>query len=345
MKYSVLEKLAAYNDDELFYREYHQCRNQPQKLKELLSHIGTEEIQRRALLVAEVDDTFAIPFEMGEEIFYEKETQNICLSKHNRFTPEFLHSHTFFEIIYVLNGTCKHTISGKEFLMPRGTLCIVAPRVYHAIGVFDDSIVLNILIRSSTLEELYGSILKSDNPISTFLIHSIFSPEYDSFLQFHGENDDEIQHIILAMYQEQCDAGDYSEEIINHLMSILLYRLVRSNQIKTELSETQIKKNEDATIYRYFWNHYQEASLEELADILGYTSTYCSVYIKKTTGFTFSQLRKMILFRKAKELLTHTSLSIQHISEHLGYRDSENFIRAFKKKFGVSPTQFRKSVL
>lgn len=345
MKYSVLEKLAAYNNDELFYREYYQCRNQPQKRKKLLSHIGTEDIHRRALLVAEVDDTFSIPFEMGEEIFYEKETQNICLSKHNRFTPEFLHSHTFFEIIYVLNGTCKHTISGKEFLMPSGTLCIVAPHVYHAIGVFDDSIVLNILIRTSTLEELYGSILKSDNPISTFLIHSIFSPEYDSFLQFHGESDDEIQHIILAMYQEQCDSGGYSEEIINHLMSILLYRLVRSNQIKTELSEMQIKKNEDATIYRYFWNHYHDASLEELANILGYTSTYCSAYIKKTTGFTFSQLRKMILFRKARELLTHTSLSIQHISEHLGYRDSENFIRAFKKKFGVSPTQFRKSAL
>lgn len=97
MKYNVLEKLAAYNDDELFYREYHQYRNQPQKLQELLSHIGTEKIHQRGLLVAEVDNAFAIPFEMGEEIFYEKETQNICLSKHNRFTPEFLHSHTFLK--------------------------------------------------------------------------------------------------------------------------------------------------------------------------------------------------------------------------------------------------------
>lgn len=345
IKYSVLEKLEAYNDDELFYREYHQCRNQPQKLKELLSHIGTEEIHRRGLLVAEIDDSFAIPFEMGEEIFYEKETQNICLSKHNRYTPEFLHSHTFFEMIYVLNGSCRHTISGKTILMSSGTFCIVSPHVYHAIGVFDDSIVLNILIRTSTLEELYGSILKSDNPISTFLIHSIFSPEYDSFLQFHGDNDDEIQHIILAMYQEQCESANYSEEIINHLMSILLYRLVRSNKIYTELSKTQIKKNDDVKIYRYFWNHYQKASLEELADSLGYTSTYCSAYIKKATGFTFSKLRKMIIFRKAKELLTHTSLSIQHISEHLGYRDSENFIRAFQKEYGISPTQFRKSAL
>lgn len=345
MKYSIMEKLAAYNEDELFYREYYQYRNRPEKRHELLSNIGTDEIHRRELLVAEVNDSFSIPFEMGDEIFHQKETQNICLSKHNRYTPEFLHSHTFFEIIYVLRGTCKHTISGKEFVMSTGTVCIVAPHVYHSIGVFDDSIVLNILIRSGTLEEYYGSILKSDNPISLFLIHSIFSPKYDPFLQFQEEEHDDIQHIILAMYQEQCNSNSYSEEIINHLMSILLYRLIRNNKINAELSEMQIKKNDDAKIYQYFWNHYQDASLGDLAEILGYTTTYCSSYIKKRTGFTFSQLRKMIIFRKAKELLTHTSLSIQNISEHLGYRDTENFIRAFKNKFGVSPTQFRKSKL
>lgn len=342
MEQNILKKLSAYNDDELFYREYYQYRNNPELLNALISRIGKDEIYRRNLLVAEINDAFTTPFEMGEGIFYEKETQNICLSKHNRYTPEFLHSHTFFEMIYVLSGSCRHTISGKTILMPSGTFCIVAPHVYHSIGVFDDSIVLNILIRTSTLEELYATLLKSDNPISSFLINCIFSQRYDSFLQFHSEHNDELQHLILSMYQEQCDSDSYSEEIINHLMSIFLYKLIRSNHIKSKLSETQIQKNESAEIYRYFFNHYRDASLEGLAVLLGYTPTYCSAYIKKTTGFTFSQLRKMALFRKAKELLNHTALSISHISECLGYHDSESFIRAFQKEFGVSPAKFRK---
>lgn len=342
MEQNILKKLSAYNDDELFYREYYQYRNNSELLNALISRIGKDEIYRRNLLVAEINDAFTTPFEMREGIFYEKETQNICLSKHNRYTPEFLHSHTFFEMIYVLSGSCRHTISGKTILMPSGTFCIVAPHVYHSIGVFDDSIVLNILIRTSTLEELYATLLKSDNPISSFLINCIFSQRYDSFLQFHSEHNDELQHLILSMYQEQCDSDSYSEEIINHLMSIFLYKLVRSNHIKSKLSETQIQKNESAEIYRYFFNHYRDASLEGLAVLLGYTPTYCSAYIKKTTGFTFSQLRKMALFRKAKELLNHTALSISHISECLGYHDSESFIRAFQKEFGVSPAKFRK---
>lgn len=342
MEQNILKKLSYYNDDELFYREYHQCRNSPELLQALISRTGKEEIYRRGLLVAEVDDTFMTPFEMGDNIFYEKKTQNICLSKHNRYTPEFLHSHTFFEMIYVLSGSCRHTISGKSVIMPSGTFCIIAPHVCHSIGVFDDSIVLNILIRTSTLEDFYSTLLKSDNPISSFLINGIFLPRYDSYLQFYSKQNNELQRLILSMYQEQCDSDSYSEEIINHLMSIFLYRLVRNNCISTEIPEAQIQKNETAGIYRYFLNHYQDASLKELAIQLGYTPTYCSAYVKKTTGFTFSQLRKMALFRKAKELLNHTALSIGHISECLGYNDSESFIRAFQKEFGVSPTKFRK---
>ncbi|HIS30396.1 MAG TPA: AraC family transcriptional regulator [Candidatus Limivivens intestinipullorum] len=45
---------------------------------------------------------------------------------------------------------------------------------------------------------------------------------------------------------------------------------------------------------------------------------YCSKYIKETTSY-----------------------SVQHISSLLGYENPENFIRAFKKEYGVSPSQFR----
>lgn len=300
MEQNILKKLSAYNDDELFYREYYQYRNNPELLNALISRIGKDEIYRRNLLVAEINDAFTTPFEMREGIFYEKETQNICLSKHNRYTPEFLHSHTFFEMIYVLSGSCRHTISGKTILMPSGTFCIVAPHVYHSIGVFDDSIVLNILIRTSTLEEFYATLLKSDNPISSFLINCIFSQRYDSFLQFHSEHNDELQHLILSMYQEQCDSDSYSEEIINHLMSIFLYKLVRSNHIKSKLSETQIQKNESAEIYRYFFNHYRDASLEGLAVLLGYTPTYCSAYIKKQPDLHFHNFEKWLFFAKQR---------------------------------------------
>lgn len=238
MQINIFDKLKAYNADELFYREYYEKRKDKQQLSDFLSKIGYDEIIRRGLLVSEVNDDFLKPFEMGEGIFDTKGTQNICLSKHNRYTPEFLHSHTFFEMIYVFSGTCTHTISGKSEQMSSGTFCIVAPSIYHSLGVFDDSIVLNILMRTSTLEELYSTLLKNDNPVSIFLLNGIFLQKHAAYLQFQLEQENDLQQLILEMYQEQWNNGNYSEEIINNLMMIFLYRLVRSSGTTAVLSKS-----------------------------------------------------------------------------------------------------------
>lgn len=51
----------------------------------------------------------------------------------------------------------------------------------------------------------------------------------------------------------------------------------------------------------------------------------------------------LISFRmhKAANLLVSTTLTIKEISNETGYTDQLTFSKAFKKKFGVSPTQYR----
>lgn len=52
----------------------------------------------------------------------------------------------------------------------------------------------------------------------------------------------------------------------------------------------------------------------------------------------------LIQFRlsKAKELLINTSLPVYEIADQVGYQNELNLLRAFKKKFGISPNAFRK---
>ena len=107
--------LEQYNEDELFYKEYHSLHNDRDKVIQLIQSIGESEIIRRGLLVKEVDDNFLTPYEMGSEIFGEHGKREILLSKHNRYTPEFLHCHSFFELLYVYSGSCSHTIADETF--------------------------------------------------------------------------------------------------------------------------------------------------------------------------------------------------------------------------------------
>lgn len=48
--------------------------------------------------------------------------------------------------------------------------------------------------------------------------------------------------------------------------------------------------------------------------------------------------------QKAKELLKTTTFKIYEIAEMVGYRNVESFNRVFKKYYGISPLQYRKTM-
>ncbi|QCX00617.1 helix-turn-helix transcriptional regulator [Aggregatimonas sangjinii] len=65
----------------------------------------------------------------------------------------------------------------------------------------------------------------------------------------------------------------------------------------------------------------------------------------KSENTKFSKILEKILYQKSIDLLTGSNLSITLISEFLGYSDSPNFIRSFKKWSSSTPGQFRDSYI
>lgn len=58
-------------------------------------------------------------------------------------------------------------------------------------------------------------------------------------------------------------------------------------------------------------------------------------------GVTYSGLVSSIRTRQAKELIADAEMPIADIAAQLGYTDSSNFGRAFRRQTGVSPLAFR----
>ncbi len=117
-------------------------------------------------------------------------------------------------MIYVLNGSCRNTVYGNTEILNEGSFCIISPHSTHSIEIFDDSIVLNILVRTSTFEERYCTLLKSENMLSSFLLDGIFSENHPSHLLFSLDNETKLKDIILEMYREQQCGDAYSEEVV-----------------------------------------------------------------------------------------------------------------------------------
>ena len=58
---------------------------------------------------------------------------------------------------------------------------------------------------------------------------------------------------------------------------------------------------------------------------------------------SFRQLKSEALARWAKQYLRETDYSVEAIAEELGYTDTANFRRAFRKSEGCSPIDYRQS--
>lgn len=338
----LIDHLQIYNEDELFYQEYYRQKQNPATFPGYIQSLDSDYLKEHQLLVPELLPAEIPKLMIDSKYFDGKSEVSVYLSKHNRYTPPFLHTHVFFEIIYVLSGQCKHTISQETQVLHRGDLCLLSPSVYHSLEVNDDSIVINILIRRSTIEDIFFHTLRENNIISNFIKNSIYIRDYATYLVFHTSHDTSIRDQILEMYMEHFQEDEYSDRLVSSMLMVFFTRLVRKYKKAVELP-TYVKHNINSSsqIISCILENFTTITLAELADKMNYSIPYCSRYIKEVTGYTFQQLLKQIRFQEAEKLLLTTSLTISDISEKLGYENPESFARSFKAHYRLSPNQFR----
>lgn len=89
-------------------------------------------------------------------------------------------------------------------------------------------------------------------------------------------------------------------------------------------------------------NKYNEPiSLDSIADHLGITDAYLSRLFKSEMGLNFKPYLTNYRIDKAKLLLMQTDKKIDVIRQLVGYQSSTQFVRAFKKAEGMTPSKFR----
>jgi transcriptional regulator, araC family len=83
---------------------------------------------------------------------------------------------------------------------------------------------------------------------------------------------------------------------------------------------------------------------EELAGKLFVSESKLRKNFKRETGINLRQYIERQVFARAKELLAGNSLSIEEISESLGFCDRFYFSRRFTSSFGITPAAYRNSI-
>lgn len=123
----TLNELFELNEDEKFYKDYFEVSASSGQLKKFLDKVDLDDAIRRHLIIPELLPDI-ISYEMNDDEYFKDNDRNVFISKHNRYTPPFLHKHDFFEIIFVFTGHCSQTISTTRKDFTEGDL-ILLPRV------------------------------------------------------------------------------------------------------------------------------------------------------------------------------------------------------------------------
>lgn len=121
------------------------------------------------------------------------------------------------------------------------------------------------------------------------------------------------------------------------------------DEIKKRLDDKRSMKQEDLIrkindmIEQHCGN--PNLCLNWIADEMDMSPIYLSRVYKQNTMNAVVDVINTLRMERAKELLRHSDLPIADIAERIGYTNSSYFYRMFKKSFGVTPTDYRKSEL
>ena len=97
-------------------------------------------------------------------------------------------------------------------------------------------------------------------------------------------------------------------------------------------------------VLSYIDEHYMEPllSLYAMGDEFSMSYSNFSHFFKKNAGCTFTSYLEMLRIEKAKEYLLDDSVSIDIVASRVGYNSANSLNRAFKKREGQTPGEYRK---
>ena len=95
-------------------------------------------------------------------------------------------------------------------------------------------------------------------------------------------------------------------------------------------------------IQREIREHYStDISLAWVADEYGINPSYFSKKFKDETGVNFIDYLTEVRIGQAKELLSHTGLSVSAVSFRVGFKEAKYFSRVFASMTGEKPSEYR----
>ena len=236
-------------------------------------------------------------------------------------------SHPILELTYVDQGSMHSVVEGQDILLKQGDLVIYGAHQWHMqyadIGVAPRFVTITFDISAGDLTPL--------------LNRKFTAPQHTVAL-------------LQQMLQEQEKMDAFSSNIILSRLELLLLLLLREDKEpragKLQTSNAVHSENEIIRqAQQYISSHIREKlSVPLVARQVDVSPSYLTALFHKNLQISPGEYIRRTKLQESKQMIRENNLNFTEIAAELQYSTVHHFSRQFKEKFGITPTEYAKSV-
>ena len=249
--------------------------------------------------------------------FYQEREQGFIFSGEEHPMPE---------LTYVDRGELHSVTEGQDTLLKQGDIAFWGPNQWHM--HYAD---MGVAPRYVTITFDLSGV-----DISPLLNRKFATPQ-------------QAVALIQQMLREQDRPDDYSHDMILSLLSALVLTLLRhADKPETKLrsfnsvhSENEIIRNAQQYISAHVREKLSVPLVAKMADV---SPSYLTALFHKNLQISPGEYIRRVKLQESKQLIREDNLNFTEIATVLQYSTVHHFSRQFKEKFGLTPTEYARSV-
>ena len=244
------------------------------------------------------------------------------LSKHPHF-------HDCHQIIFIVKGTVYFCVNDKILCAEAGDVAVFSRYENHSV------------VKCSNEYERFVLQIRPEVVNQKSAVYSLLTDRPVDFCNLIRvlPYRDEITDVFKRLLWERKNESKLSDEMEELLVKQLLITVCRCTSMDFGTTYDGLVSG----VKRQFENAcHEQYSLKSLAKKYSVSVSSLSHRFQGATGISVMEYLQSCRMANAKKMLVETDADIGLIVEKCGFADNSNFSRAFKKRNGISPSDFRK---
>lgn len=239
------------------------------------------------------------------------------------------HAHREIEINYILTGTAELILTGETFRMRKNDIILINSNKLHWWHKSGECLVCRIFISDNMLKETLGR--HSVN----FWCNSVTNSIHDV---------DRLRVILNSLIKRYRSAGTYGSFALECSKYLLLDSLSENFLIMEENETSGVEDKRIGEVLDYINHHFSEKlSLGYMAEKMYLSEPYLSRLFKAAVGMNFRDYLSRVRLNYAVDSLLYTDKPITRIAQQTGFENASAFNKMFRKSYGCSPSEYKKS--